>query len=176
MNGGFRRSKPSVTAVPLKIIGCLLIVSAAFSAGTLLSKRLYRRRDFLSSFKTFLQALKTELRYNGGDIFSLVGACARQTGFPIDVDGDKPFEVSWQEAVGGIPRYYSLCAKDLELLTECGSQLGKTDLEGQLSHLSLIEARFDSLIAEAGESIAKKSRLYKTMGFFVGASAAILLL
>ena len=162
--------------MPLKILGCLLIVAAAFSAGALLSKRLCRRRDFLNGFKAFLQALKTELRYNGGDIITLVGFCARQTGFPMNVEADKPFEICWKEAVCSIPRYYSLSSKDLELLSECGSQLGKTDLEGQLSHLSLIEARLDSLITEAGESIAQKSRLYKTMGFFVGASAAILLL
>lgn len=166
-----------MSAVPLKIFGCLLLVAAAFSTGALLSKRLYRRRDFLNRFKTFLQALKTQLRFHGGDIFSLVNSCIGQSQLPMMfVSDDKPFEISWNEAAECIPRSFSLTGNDIALIRDCGSQLGKTDLEGQLSHLGLIEARLDSLIAEAGESIGKKSRLYKTMGFFVGASAAILLL
>ena len=164
--------------MPLKIIGCLLIVAAAFSTGALLSKRLYLRRDFLGAFKSFLQSMKTMLRYQGGDIFTLVCSCAEQTAFPLpfSADSSRPFDDCWNEAVGRIPRMYPLSKNDVCLLSECGSQLGKTDLEGQLSHLTLIETRLNALIEEAGESIGKKSRLYKTMGFFVGASAAILLL
>lgn len=166
-----------MSAVPLKIFGCLLLVAAAFSTGALLSKRLYRRRDFLNRFKTFLQVLKTQLRFHGGDIFSLVNSCIGQSQLPMMfVSDEKPFEICWNEAAECIPHSFSLTGNDIALIRDCGSQLGKTDLEGQLSHLGLIEARLDSLIAEAGESIGKKSRLYKTMGFFVGASAAILLL
>ena len=52
----------------------------------------------------------------------------------------------------------------------------RTSRAGLIGVLTLIETRLNALIEEAGESIGKKSRLYKTMGFFVGASAAILLL
>lgn len=163
--------------MPLKILGCLLLVAAAYSAGALLAKRLYARRDFLNRFKAFLETMKTRLRFSGGDIFIVVQSCIDQTRLPMPFcGGSEPFEACWNKAVGGIPRFWSLGKADIELIYECGSQLGKTDLEGQLSHLGLIEARLDLLIAQAEENIGKKSKLYKTMGFFAGASAAILLM
>ena len=81
-----------MSAVPLKIFGCLLLVAAAFSTGALLSKRLYRRRDFLNRFKTFLQALKTQLRFHGGDIFSLVNSCIGQSQLPMMFVSDEQLE------------------------------------------------------------------------------------
>lgn len=106
-----------MSAVPLKIFGCLLLVAAAFSTGALLSKRLYRRRDFLNRFKTFLQALKTQLRFHGGDIFSLVNSCIGQSQLPMMfVSDEKPFEICWNEAAECIPRSFSLTGNDLSLI------------------------------------------------------------
>lgn len=162
----------------LKIIGCLLLIASSFSAGVLLAKRLHRRRDFLLHFQAFLHVLRTQMRYQGSDIFSLADACAGQTHFILkpEKNTDQSFEKCWGEAIDRIPRIYALSADDLTLLRACGAQLGKTDLEGQLNHLDLMESRLKQLILDAEENIEKKTRLYKTMGFFVGASAAILLL
>ena len=56
-----------------------------------------------------------------------------------------------------------------------GEKLGKTDLEGQLSHIELYRALFQKQIKEAEDDAQKKSRLYRTLGIFGGVSAAILI-
>ena len=164
--------------LPLKIIGCLFLTAASFGAGCLLSARLFRRRAFLRRLLSFVSLLSTELRYRGGDIFDLESDCAGRSQLPALCVG-KPescFEDAWNAAINAFPATFSLTGEDISLLREIGSQLGKTDLEGQLKHLSLLEIRVRAHLRDAEECMAQKSRIYKTMGFFVGASAAIVLM
>lgn len=157
----------------LRLMGCLLLVTAATATGFALSGRLKRRLVFLERVGSFLNSLKTRLRYQGGDICTLVNACADESGLTIHVETtDEPFTQKWTQAVETL----SLCKEDVDFLVELGSRLGATDLDGQLSHLSLMQVRLDTLIQESRERIANQSRIYKTMGFFAGVSAAILLM
>ena len=152
--------------LPLKILGCLILTAAGFGAGSLFSARLYRRRDFLRRLQGFLSSLSTDLRYRGEDIFTLVTECAKRAGLTA---------LSVQPS-DGVCAAFPLQREDESLLREIGSQLGKTDLEGQLRHLSLIETRLAERLRDAEESLLQKAKLCKTMGFFVGAATAIVLM
>lgn len=163
----------------LKITGSVMLVSACFLVGFLRSKALYKRRDFFKSFIVFLSSLETNLRYNSSDIFTLVSMCAeccKLKHLSIDKNADKPFVSAWNERVSELPDSFSLKKADRELLVEFGSQLGKSDLDGQLKHVELYKAIFSNQLSLANEEIAKKSKLYKTMGLFVGISIALLII
>lgn len=142
------------------------------------SKKLYHRRDFLNRLSVFMSTLSTYLRYNSSDIFTMIRLSADSSCLSeLSVQkSDKPFEELWNTSVEMIPKSVSLTKQDYELLAEIGFQLGKTDIEGQLKHLELCGERLKMQISDAENCISNKSKLYKTMGFFVGASAAILLL
>lgn len=172
------RCRASVTCLPLKIIGCIFLVSASSAAGWLLSKRLSERCAFLQACHSFLRTLQTELRYRGEEIFKAVSLSLATAGLPLMLkqESDKPFFDCWKQAIAAVPRSQGITSSDVAWLTQLGAQLGKTDLDGQLSHLSLMEAKLTVLMHDAQECIDKKARLYKTMGFFVGVSAAILML
>ena len=162
----------------LKIIGAVLTVFASFSIGCILSKKLYRRRDFLNRLAVFISTLSTNLRYNSSDIFTMISLSADSSCLSeLSVQkSDKPFDDLWNDTIELIPKSISLTKQDYDLLAELGFQLGKTDIEGQLKHLELCSERLKMQISDAEDCISNKSKLYKTMGFFVGASAAILLL
>ena len=167
-----------VICLPLKILGCLILVAAGFGAGCLFSARIYRRRDFLRRLQSFLSCLSTDLRYRGEDIFTLVTDCAERadlTDLCVQASEDS-FENTWNEAINGVCATFSLQKEDESLLREIGSQLGKTDLEGQLRYLSLIEERAAEQLRDAEECLTQKAKLCKTMGFFVGATAAVVLM
>ena len=48
----------------IKIIGCILLVSATTLMGFKKAQRLYKRRDFINDFLVFLDTLATNIRYS----------------------------------------------------------------------------------------------------------------
>lgn len=163
----------------LKFLGCILLVGATTTAGILLSRRLYKRRDFLKDFIAFINSVTTNIRYNSADIFTVVALCADSDSlsyFELGTAQNIPFEAVWKDKVDNIPRHLSLTEADKKLLYEFGTQLGKTDVDGQLKHLELCKISFAKQLSFAEEAIKQKSKLYKSMGFFAGAAIALLMI
>lgn len=52
----------------IKIIGCILLVSATTLMGFKKAQRLYKRRDFINDFLVFLDALATNIRYSTDEL------------------------------------------------------------------------------------------------------------
>lgn len=163
----------------LKILGGLLLVLSGFSAGWFCSKKLLMRKDFFKKLLSFVSSLSTQLRYSTSDIFTLVSLSAGTSGldfFDLSEESGTPFYDIWSERVSGIPAKFGLKNIDRTLLLEFGEQLGKTDVDGQLKHLELYEELFKKQLTDAENEINKKSKLYKTMGFFVGTAAALMII
>lgn len=152
---------------------------SGFSAGWFCSKKLLMRKDFFKRIISFISNLSTQLRYSTSDIFTLVSLSANTSGldlFEISDETGTPFYRIWSERVNAIPAKFGLKKGDNALLLEFGEQLGKTDVDGQLKHLELYEALFKKQLTDAENEINKKSKLYKTMGFFVGTAAALMII
>ncbi len=164
----------------IKLIGAVMLIIATFSAGYYKSKSLYRRRDFINAFIVYLNSLATAIRYQGEDIFEIAGksACSQELNVFSDINNaeELSFEDWWSKCVLTIPKAYSLDKTDISLLTDFGRQLGKTDIDGQLKHIELYKVLFKKQLADAQDAISRKSKLYKTMGFFVGTAAALLMM
>lgn len=164
----------------LKILGSLLLVSACFVTGCIKSKALYRRREFLENLLVFISLLETNLRFSGSDIFTLISASANSDDLRyLIVDSsqtDKAFSELWNANVSELPNSLALKGEDKKLLTDFGSELGKSDLEGQIKHLQLYQSMFQRQLLSAQNEIAKKSKLYKIMGLFVGVSVALVMI
>lgn len=163
----------------LKILGGILLVLSGFSTGWFCSKKLLMRKDFFKRIIRFASNLSTQLRYSTSDIFTLVSLSASISGldfFEISDETGTPFYKVWSERVSEIPAKFGLKNNDRVLLLEFGEQLGKTDVDGQLKHLELYEALFKKQLTDAENEINKKSKLYKTMGFFVGTAAALMII
>ena len=164
--------------LPLKIFGALLIASSGLMLGCSLSRKLKNRRDFLAKFAVFLNTLATGLRYSADDIFTLVSLSAGDF-TPLHIARQErtlPFEQVWGKKLASFARQYSLSGQDVGLLREFGEKLGKTDLEGQLKHIELYKTLFAKQLLQVEEAIAKKARLYKTLGLFGGVSAALMMI
>lgn len=163
----------------LKLIGCSAVALSGFAVGLMKSKALYSRRDTLKSFDVFFSTLATNLRYNADDICPATVVSAGASGlefFCVEQNPEIPFDIRWERAVNNIPRSRALNNSDKELLISFGTKLGKTDVEGQLSHIELYRAMLQKQLSLAEEAAAQKSRLFKTLGLFGGVSAALLIL
>ena len=119
------------------------------------------------------------MRYNTSDIFTIVSASAKTNDlhyFSFQEKTGKPFEQLWIEKITDLPKSFSLKTADKDLLLQFGKELGKTDVEGQLKHIELYNTVFNKQLNSAEDEINKKSKLYKTMGLFVGISAALMMI
>ena len=162
----------------IKLLGCLLIASAGFFTGCVLTQRLKNRRDFYDKFCVFISLLQTQIRYNSADIFSLVISSARGSGLELfdTPKTDVPFTAFWENSLNTLPKKYGLNNSDKELLLEFGSVLGATDIEGQLKHLELYREVFQNRLSECEAALKDKSRIYRALGLFGGISTAIIIL
>lgn len=167
-------------SVLFKLIGAALLAASTFSVGVSMSKSLYRRKAFIKSFIVFIDSLATHIRYNSDDIFSLVSMCADSEELKcfefFNKHNNEAFDKLWSKSILTIPRAYALKKYDIDLLLQFGSQLGKTDIDGQLKHIKLYKDFFKKQLDDAEDAIVKKSKLYKTMGLFAGTAAALIMM
>lgn len=163
-----------------KIVGGFLLIGASFIGGCFYSKKLYKRQEFFSKFLVFMNTFITHIRYESSDVFTLVSTSAENAGLnclKIEQSNNiKSFQSLWDETVSNIPNIYSLKKEDYRQLIEFGSEIGKTDVGGQIKHIELYKNIFAKQLINAEEDIKQKSRLYKVLGLFVGTVATLMLM
>ena len=62
----------------IKIIGCILLVSATTLMGFKKAQRLYKRRDFINDFLVFLDTLATNIRYSTDELSIILSKSEKQ--------------------------------------------------------------------------------------------------
>lgn len=159
----------------LKLCGAALLTLAGAAGGGWYAKRLRLRRDFLCDFIAFLDSLATLLRYRNEDIFTSVNSAGELIRFPLEAR-QQPFAQAWEAQTAALPMRYALSRQDTALLHAFGTKLGATDIQGQLSHIALYRTLFEKQLAAADEDIKSKAKLYRTLGIFTGASAALMMI
>lgn len=161
----------------LKIMGCGLIVIASTLIGFLLAQRLKNRCDFLTAIMEFLCNLKTNIRYSGEDIFGLIEKSVNKTLSEYFYSSNNgSMEEYWSDCIKKVPHSYGLQIDDYNTLKDFGLNLGKTDIEGQTSHIELYSNLFLNQLEKAKAEYNTKSKLYKLLGFFVGCAIALMII
>lgn len=70
----------------------------------------------------------------------------------------------------------SMKEEDLTVLENLKKLLGKTNIEGQLSEITLVEKFIDKQIILAEEEQRKNEKLYKRLGAIIGIAIVIILI
>ena len=87
----------------------------------------------------------------------------------IDFAGD-----AWENSIDS--SNIMLLQDDKEAWKSLGKLLGKTDIEGQISQIRLVNNFLDIQIEEATESKNKNEKMYKKLGLIVGIATVIVLI
>lgn len=66
--------------------------------------------------------------------------------------------------------------EDLDVLESFEKMLGKTNIEGQLSEIELLERFIDEQIVNAEDEQKDRAKLYKSLGVIAGIGAVIILI
>ena len=159
-----------------RLFGALLILLCCTLSGFYFSYRLKQKLGFFSDLVEFTSRLETDIRYFGGDIYKLLRLSAPVSLSAFLNNDIKPFSLYWQTFTDDIAEVYRLSSDERSRLIEFGRLLGTTDTEGQISHIHIYKGVFTTERNDFQKEFKTKSRLYKTLGFFAGASLALLLL
>lgn len=131
-----------------------------------MSLKLQRRRKQLATVLLFLNRLTTNVRYRNDDISQIV--------FNLADDELSPLKNAENNQYESIIETLNFNSKDKDLLISFFKDLGKTDIEGVLSHIKMYEELFSEQYENAKEDILNKGKLYRMLGLFSGLAFVVL--
>ena len=165
----------------IKMSILLLIFLASLQIGKLISKKYFSRVSELKDMKNALNMFLTKIRFT----YESVPESFREIGNSVDGNVGKIFRVSselmkekpageaWEETVDKIET--NLKDEDKSILKNLGRLLGKTDLEGQVSEIKLVQEFLNTQIDVAEKERQKNEKLFRTLGGVVGLAIVIIL-
>lgn len=154
----------------LKPLLCIVIVLSSTMIGFYYSHRLYTRKITLQKFINELKSSVTHIRYNSDNLCDIFAD--RFVGFTFSED--EPFLSQW---MGLLKKYNSKLNKDdITLLLSFAENLGKSDVNGEISHIQMYIEMLNDSVEDAKNNINSKSKLYRTFGISIGLLISILLL
>lgn len=163
----------------IKLFLSLVLIIVSSLIGNSFSAKLTTRRKTLFSIHKAINRTKTLICFGGMDIYRVVEECFCTPDFPLmerDLFSDKSdYENAFEQSVSKINRSFSLTESDKELLNQFGSNLGTTDVTGQLAHTELYAQLFAERLNYVKSEESSKSKLYRVLGFSLGCAISLLI-
>lgn len=163
----------------IKNIELISIVFICSYIGFLKSKTFDDRVIELSKFQSALIMFESKLKFTYEpikNIFEEISSVIykdEDNVFAYTAKDEKNICEAWQN---GIENNLYFNKEDKNMIKTIGKLLGKTDIEGQLSEISLGLNLVDKQIKNAECEKNKNSKLYKTMGVILGIGISIILI
>lgn len=162
----------------VKLIFTLVVIISSCLVGNSFSVRLANRRKTLTSIVSAITRAKTLICFGGIDTKRVIEECFCTEAFPlldtVELKSDN-FDVSFKSSVNKISPAFSLNKSDKELLKDFGTNLGMTDVTGQVAHAELYAELFSERLKQVKAQENEKSKLYRILGFSVGSAISLLI-
>ncbi len=157
-------------------MGMLLLIVAGVLVGQWESLKLSLRVRHLEELLVFIKNIETEIRFSSVPLLPLLKKYSKTIPWMRicvkHMESGEDFSGSWKKAVGQASGVWE---KERDLLLRLGEGLGKTDLQGQISHCEMIFKLLEEVLEKAKEEQKNKSRIYQTLGAFGGIAIALLI-
>lgn len=150
--------------------------------GRNMSNQYQTRVNNLKEMRGSLNMLQTKIKYTYmplPDIFEEISSsCSLAVANIFDKAREKMQKMTagqaWEEAVEEA-KNTGFKQEDNHTIKALGKLLGKTDVEGQISEIELVQAFLETQIQKAEEECQKNQKLYKTLGVVGGLGIVIIL-
>lgn len=165
----------------IKVFILLFIFLGSLQAGKIIAKKYSNRVIELKEMKNALNMFLTKIKFTyesvpesfqeicnniGGNIGKIFGTASENM-------KEKSAGEAWEETIEKVET--SLTEEDKGIIKSLGRMLGKTDLEGQVSEIKLVQDFLNTQIELAEKEKQKNEKLYKTLGGVVGLAIVIIL-
>lgn len=165
----------------IKLCILFLIFLICLYSGKLISRKYSERVNELKDMKNALNMFLTKIRFTyesvpesfkeiGNNINGNIGRIFIRSAEDMK---ERSAGEAWDLALD--EQYNSFTREDIDILKKLGRMLGKTDIEGQISEVKLVQDFLNTQIEEAETERQKNEKLYKTLGGVIGLTIAIIL-
>lgn len=168
----------------LKLIILLTIFSTSTIIGVLISKKYSNRVKILKNLKNALNIFEVKINYS----FETIPEIFKEISEKIDGVAGKIFSdtvknmeknmlagEAWEKSIEQNGKE-TLRKEDISSIKSLGKMLGKTDIEGQINQIQLVNEFIDSQINDAVNEKNKNEKMYQKLGAIVGLIIVIVLI
>ncbi|MBC8059250.1 MAG: stage III sporulation protein SpoAB [Clostridiaceae bacterium] len=170
----------------LKLIGCILILSASTTAGFLYSDNFKNRVSQLNEIQRCLHQLQNEILFTYTPLTESFLSVSTKSKYPVkhifesasdSLITNKANSVyeAMKSAIDNNINKFNIKNEDIEILLDLSKSLGESDIEGQKSVFNLTIENIKKQINEADEIMKKNVKLFRYLGFTIGAMLVILI-
>lgn len=171
----------------IKTLGAILIIGASSIMGFAFAEALRRRLSQLKDLQGALVQLQNEIFYTRTDLPDACSKVAQKSRHPVGRIFDKVSEQLKSTSIDSVYEAFksalnnnegglSLTKEDKDILLELSKALGDSDIEGHRKVFSLAEHNMKIKIESLEQSIDKNVKMYRYLGFSLGAAVAIILI
>ena len=166
----------------VKYIIIFLVFLICFLLGNIISKRYTLRVKELKDFSNALNIIENKIKFTYeplSEIFIQTSRLLSENISNIFINTSsymKEFssEEAWNKGVDNTSTY--LNKEDIENIKSFGKLIGKTDKEGQVSHIELTRTFIELQLEKARKEEEKNAKMYKTLGAIIGLAIVIILI
>lgn len=170
----------------VKLIGAGLVLAGCTASGNYVARTFTDRVSQLGHLRTGLQVLETEIAWAVNSLpfamdrvsKAIPPPCSRvfaRTGELLISEGLVAAD-AWRRALDEAVPGTALTRRDVEILLAFGTTLGVSDREDQIRHIRLAQAKLAAEESAAAENSEKSAKLWRQLGFAVGAVIVITLI
>ena len=165
----------------LRFIGSLALGAVCVMYGSERAAQLMRHRDFLRRFCGALSVIETEISFGRralGDIFSELDSPELYGLFTDCADALEKSGIrnAWHSAASSAAKMAGLAADEQAELISLGTELGRSDVEGQKNILRRAAAYASARLEAAEDEYRRMGRVYRSCGLLVGALLILILI
>lgn len=165
-----------------KLFLYVLTIATSSTLGVMLSQKYVKRVDELKAFKSALVMLKTKIRYTYAPICEIFTDISKSLkGNVSTLFKNACVQIEEKGATDGFyaaveMTVLNVTKEDRQVMGTLSKLLGKTDAEGQINEIELVQSFLETQIEKAEVQREKNAKLYKTLGVICGIGIVIILL
>lgn len=132
-----------------------------------------------------IEELSLQIRYRALPVYELARVIKSNNGLaPLrfvgvieeHIEHERDFSIAWANAIKSCKEQSDLTDDDVKILIAVGNELGKSDIDGQVSTLSLYQDMLARNLESAIEEKRNKGKMYRNLGALIGVGIAIILI
>lgn len=166
-------------------IAAIVLIAAGFAVGGCYAASFQSKKaKVIEDILLMISVTQTQLRYAClpvSDLLKILCENNRFVGLGFiekckeSVESGEPFPQAWKNSVESEYMLCRLLSNHCGYLIRLGSDIGATDIEGQLGCCEYYKQIFEKELVRREENAKKYSKLYPALGMMLGISAAILI-
>lgn len=171
----------------IKIIGCLLILAASTYGGFAYANSFKKRVKQLGEIERAVNQLQNEIEYTYTPLPEALKNVADKCDAPVKHIFNKASKVLYSNEAECVYDAFRECFKDnsldmnlnnedINVILDLSKSLGESDVDGHKKIFSLAKNNLSKRISLAEEDMKKNVKIYRYLGFSIGAMIVIVLI